>query len=327
MEFIKEESEDIRIEETFSLKHEDAEEQTDLMALKEERKRLTTIEEKDQYERLDFITVETSMQSETSSSPKNVQKTESNSCFTCHQCGKSFKQKYTLQMHMNVRTGGGPFKCHECGKRFSFKENLKRHMNSHTGMNTLICPMCGACFANKQSLTANMKRQTGEKPVTGDQCGMRVKGFTCHQCGQRFPDKRCLNWHEKVHSRESFTCHECGKSFRFKGKFKVHMRIHTGEKPFTCTHCGKSFNQKITLQIHTRLHTGEKPFTCLQCKRSFTYQRDLKRHLQTHSGKKLQFLHSQISKINIIITSLIILRLVNCQKRYSVTHPWRGVLH
>ncbi|KAL1276876.1 hypothetical protein QQF64_023549 [Cirrhinus molitorella] len=36
MAFIKEESEDIRIEEVFSLKQEDTEEQTDLMGLKEE---------------------------------------------------------------------------------------------------------------------------------------------------------------------------------------------------------------------------------------------------------------------------------------------------
>ncbi|XP_042578471.1 gastrula zinc finger protein XlCGF49.1-like isoform X3 [Cyprinus carpio] len=208
MEFIKEESEDIRIEEIFSLKHEDAEEQTDLMALKEERQEPTTIEEKDQYERLNFITVETSMQSETSSSQKNVQKTESNSCFTCHQCGKRFKQKYTLQMHMNVHTGERPFKCHECGKRFSRKEGLKSHMNSHTGMKPFICQLCGACLAHKQSLNAHMKRHTGEKP------------FTCDQCGMSFIQKVSFDYHTKreYSGENGFTCNRCGESFSCRGK-------------------------------------------------------------------------------------------------------------
>ncbi|XDV25634.1 hypothetical protein PO909_029520, partial [Leuciscus waleckii] len=51
MAFIKEENKDIKIEETFSLKHEDTEEQTDLMALKDENQVLNEMEEKDQYEK------------------------------------------------------------------------------------------------------------------------------------------------------------------------------------------------------------------------------------------------------------------------------------
>ncbi|CAM4571428.1 unnamed protein product [Leuciscus chuanchicus] len=39
MAFIKEEIEDVKIEETFSVKQEDPEEQTDLMAIKEETER------------------------------------------------------------------------------------------------------------------------------------------------------------------------------------------------------------------------------------------------------------------------------------------------
>ncbi|KAL1276151.1 hypothetical protein QQF64_035774, partial [Cirrhinus molitorella] len=48
MAFIKEESEEMRIEETFRIKHEDIEEQTDLMLLKKESEELNEMEDKDQ---------------------------------------------------------------------------------------------------------------------------------------------------------------------------------------------------------------------------------------------------------------------------------------
>ncbi|KAL1277453.1 hypothetical protein QQF64_024126 [Cirrhinus molitorella] len=50
MEFIKEETEDVKIEETFRVKHEETEEQIDLMPLKEECKELNEVEKKEEYE-------------------------------------------------------------------------------------------------------------------------------------------------------------------------------------------------------------------------------------------------------------------------------------
>ncbi|XP_052409717.1 uncharacterized protein LOC127956010 isoform X3 [Carassius gibelio] len=80
MTFIKEESEDLKIEEAFRIKQD---EQTDQMVLKVESRELNETEEKDQYEKHHhFMTGENSTQNEKIS----VQKTTSNSSFTCHQC-------------------------------------------------------------------------------------------------------------------------------------------------------------------------------------------------------------------------------------------------
>ncbi|XP_058624148.1 zinc finger protein 260-like [Onychostoma macrolepis] len=100
MAVIKEESEDVTIEDTFRVKHEDTEEQTDPMPLKEESRELDEMEEKYQYEKQHaFITEEKSNScSQTEkTSRKTVQNTETRSKFTCQQCGRSFTEKETLK--------------------------------------------------------------------------------------------------------------------------------------------------------------------------------------------------------------------------------------
>ncbi|KAF4114181.1 hypothetical protein G5714_004404 [Onychostoma macrolepis] len=69
MVFIKEESEDVKIEETFRVKHEDTEEQTDRMPLKEESQELNEIEEKEKYEER-YITGEKSTKTKKTSTRK-----------------------------------------------------------------------------------------------------------------------------------------------------------------------------------------------------------------------------------------------------------------
>ncbi|KAL1276215.1 hypothetical protein QQF64_035838, partial [Cirrhinus molitorella] len=77
MVFIKEESEDMKIEETFMkhVKHEDTEEQTDMMLVKKENQELNETKDKVQYEKHhDFIAGENLFSS--SQTKKATHKTE-----------------------------------------------------------------------------------------------------------------------------------------------------------------------------------------------------------------------------------------------------------
>ncbi len=84
------------------------------MTLKEEKEELKEIEEKNHYERHDFIQTETN----------SFRKTKSKRSYPCHQCGRIFTQKGNLNVHMRIHTGERPFTCQQCGKSFVKKETL-----------------------------------------------------------------------------------------------------------------------------------------------------------------------------------------------------------
>ncbi|XP_067283933.1 gastrula zinc finger protein XlCGF7.1-like [Pseudorasbora parva] len=233
MAFIKVESEELKIEETFRVKNEETEEQPDLMSLKEEGQDLNGKEEKD-YEEHDFITEVTSFNR--SQTDKTSQEKAQKTYFTCQQCGKSFSRKVNLNSHMRVHTRENPCTCPQCGKSFNHKGNFNRHIQIHTGETPYICQQCGKSFKQKTHFQNHIRVHTGEKP------------FTCQQCGKDFNQKESLKKHMRIHTGEKpYICQQCGKDFNQKGGLDCHMRIHTGEKPFICDLCGKNFRYNLGL--------------------------------------------------------------------------------
>ncbi|XP_068203440.1 zinc finger protein 502-like isoform X1 [Palaemon carinicauda] len=223
----------------------------------------------------------------------------------CNICGKTFKVKSQLLMHLPVHTGEKNYECHICKNRFAHKTTLTQHVAIHLASTgpKFSCERCPKTFSCKKylsrhqrlhcnidkSLSRPRKRKLSEEDETFNKYAVSLpsgeKGYLCLVCGKKYTYIYTMRDHIQFHTRENVhKCEYCGKEFQNKNNLMTHTTIHTGDKKYPCSVCEKRFSQRSHLRAHMKYHTGEKSFACEECGRSFGIKGELRRHMLKHTG-------------------------------------------
>ncbi|XP_034409036.1 zinc finger protein 665 isoform X2 [Cyclopterus lumpus] len=169
--------------------------------------------------------------------------------YKCSECGKTFRHRSVLELHMRIHSKDKPYQCKVCGKGFRFGSYLQQHLIIHTGQKPYKCPDCGKDFAFLQ----NMKT------------------------------------HQKLHQEKPFRCTSCRKGYSDETQLQHHMLSHNGDKPHKCDLCNKSFGLAYLLRDHMNTHTGDRPHRCDECHKSFSWFSSLLVHQKIHTRKRQGF--------------------------------------
>lgn len=198
--------------------------------------------------------------------------------FQCVECNRCFKLKDSYLRHMRIHKNERPFTCHVCGKQFRDSGGLTRHLKDvHAKLKNFMCDLCGRSFASKATRDDHRRTHTGERP------------YICDSCGKTFKSKASLYIHSKLHTDVfPHICSYCSKQFRRRQEVLAHVTTHTGEKNHGCDMCERKFRVKSELVRHKLIHSENKPFVCVNCGLAFRQKRYLNNHIKSRHNESLR---------------------------------------
>ena len=120
----------------------------------------------------------------------DTKKNQQSVLFTCGYCGKIFKHKKDLKIHLLKHTGERPHSCTFCDKSFTTISSLDTHFRTHTGARPYACELCPKAFADNSN---RIRHQNTHKPDSHVACGI---------CSKKYSRTSRLKIHMSKHMQE-----------------------------------------------------------------------------------------------------------------------------
>ncbi|CAL1542589.1 unnamed protein product [Lymnaea stagnalis] len=118
-------------------------------------------------------------------------KYQSDHSFICKLCGRIYKMKNSLIIHMKIHQGIFDHPCDFCEKKFKSHAELRHHRRTHTLEKPYMCETCNRSFSRHSTLVNHRRTHSGERP------------YLCMSCGAAFKLSCTLKKHAKIHAREA----------------------------------------------------------------------------------------------------------------------------
>nr|XP_032816704.1 zinc finger protein ZFAT isoform X2 [Petromyzon marinus] len=220
----------------------------------------------------------------------NITRANSLKIFSCEYCGKVFKFKYSLQVHLRVHTQEKPYKCPDCDYASAIKANLVVHIRKHTG-ESFSCEKCPFTCRNRGHLRVHMERVHQRVKHACSFCRMRyteVKNLLKHleQTHDQQDEKVRLAYAElRLRTREGrrqllYTCPVCCHAFKTQYARDQHRLTHAEpgvHHTLSCHLCSYTASRLSVLKAH--VHRHRMVYTCAVCTCKFVSAAWLRSHL------------------------------------------------
>ena len=224
-----------------------------------------------------------------------------NEIYTCSTCGKKFRYKAKMLLHMKRHKA---YSCTQCNQQFWLISELNKHVgdvhcdielknysvaieetnsgNKSSVENVFMPQNCRLCEKVLNDFS-QVKLHLHKHKVNG-----RFQCLFCNSVIKATNDmaKHMRRFH-MLHT-EVYTCNICGKTFRRKSEMIIHIKRHKETKSYSCSQCSRKFAVSYDLTQHIRnVHGEEKPYECDICKTKFRTISFLKSHIgSSHIGLK-----------------------------------------
>jgi len=128
----------------------------------------------------------------------------------CVICGKRYKEKHSLQNHLEMHRGEENYPCDVCCKKFRTKERMLVHRHLHKGRR-FECN-CGFKARCQRSLRKHQVMKHSQRT------------FECSNCSKMFASRQNLEAHRRIHTGETpWDCKLCNSKFNRQHHFRQHL--------------------------------------------------------------------------------------------------------